>query len=80
MSLRERIVTDVKRCESTLKRVRDIRNILNYETSAKNYEDALKVAEFLVAQDYANQCKVSLKVMQDSVDDWIILSIGIKEN
>ena len=86
-NLRERIIADVKSCKSTLSREQDVRNVLNYATRAngdvgneeyaeEDYQDALRVGEYLLKQDYATKIKVSL----DTVDEWVLLSIGIKEN
>ena len=86
-NLRERIIADVKRCKSTLNREQDVRNVLNYTTRAngdggneeyaeEDYQDALKVGEYLLKQDYATEIKVTL----ETVDEWVLLSIGIKES
>lgn len=84
-NLRERIIADVKRCKSTLKREQDVRNVLNYATrengdvgneeyAEEDYQDALRVREYLLKQDYATEIKVTL----NTFDEWVLLSIGIR--
>ena len=86
-NLRERIIADVESCTSTLSREQDDRNVLNYATRAngdvgneeyaeEDYQDALRVGKYLLKQDYASEIKVTL----ETVDEWVLLSIGIRES